>query len=240
MKWVVLVVLAIPLIGHAEEPTNKALNIGLQGYHDLFPSTLKGWGFPAASLFTLEAQQSLENVTVHLTFFVEDSPDFSVDQLQAARCGVVTPETARGLPRTFPPLEVAKALGDTWELWVPSLKEGAFMGVMIGWRDPDLAIHAVTMTVTSDQMIQQHHWKKEDLKKIKKTVQPYLWTALNPALRTIPLNHVCEEFTPFQMPQTYIMARQYKQKTRAGLDRKRFDFRIPLRRRKNCLTMCRF
>lgn len=205
--WVVLVVLAMPLTGHGEEPNNKALKIGMMGYHDVFPSSLKGWDFPALALFTVEAQQPLENVSVHLTFFVEDTSEFSADQLQAARCGVFTPEIARGVAQTFPPLDVAIELGKTRALWVPSLKERALMGVMIGWNNPDLAINAVNLTVKSEQTIQRQRWKKTELPLTKKTIQTYPWTDSNPALRAIALDQVCEQFIPFQMPQTYLMAR---------------------------------
>ncbi|MGD9852795.1 MAG: hypothetical protein AB7T38_16200 [Nitrospirales bacterium] len=167
---------------------------------------MKGWDFPAISLFTLEAQQPLNNVTVHLTFFVEDTPDFSVDQLQAARCGVIRPESAHGALRTFPPLDMAKALGKAWELWVPALKERTVMGVIIGWHNPNLAIQAVTMTVKSDETTQHQHWEKGELELTEKTVKPYPWIASNPALRAISLDRVCEQFTPFQMPRTYLMA----------------------------------
>lgn len=208
MKWwgIVLILMIMPLTGHAEERNNKALKIGIMGYHDVFPSSLKGWDFPALALFTVEAQQPLENVSVHLTFFVEDTPEFSANQLQAARCGVFTPEIARGAQQTFPPLDVAIELGKTRDLWVPSLKERALIGVMIGWHNPDLAIQAVTLAVKSEQTIQRQRWKKTELPLTKKMTQTYPWTVSNPALRAIALDQVCEQFIPFQMPQTYLMA----------------------------------
>ncbi|MDR4494653.1 MAG: hypothetical protein R3B74_09535 [Nitrospirales bacterium] len=210
--WIVLILLALPLIGHVEDSKNEPLKIGIQGYHDMFPSALKGWDFPAVALLTVEAQQPLKNVSVDLTFFVEDTPEFSFDQLQAARCGVMTAESAHGALRTFPPLDVGKA----WELWVPALKERTMMSVIIGWDNLDLAIQAVTLNVRSDQTTQHQRWKKGELQLTKKTVKPYPWIASNPPLRAIPLDQVCEQFIPLQMPRTYLMAGEMALKPRAA------------------------
>jgi len=38
--WMLLIVFGLPLAGHAEEQNNKALEIGMLGYQDQFPSKI--------------------------------------------------------------------------------------------------------------------------------------------------------------------------------------------------------
>ena len=187
---------------YAQEPKDKALEIRMVGYHDKIPSFLKGWDFPAMSKFVVKAQKPLDNVTVHITFFVRDTPDFSLQQFQAVRCGVLWPERAKTLPHMLP-IHSDKGL----EFWVPHIDEHDSMTLRIGWPKKILGIRAAAMRVESDQHFVEKRWKHWALENQREKAQKDSRPFHEPEFGCVQLDQVCERLLPFEVPRKYLMAR---------------------------------
>lgn len=200
--WIFLVALAMPLVTYAEEPKQKVLELRMFGYHDELPSFLKSWDFPAMSKFVVEALTPVENVTVHITFYVPDSPDFSLDQFKAVRCGVLWPEGSRTFPQMVPIHS-----GDGLVVWVPRIDPPNSVTIRIGWPEKGLNIRAVTMKVKSDEYFELKRWEHQALEYQREEAQEASRPFREPDFRVVQLDQVCERIVPYEVPKSYLMAR---------------------------------
>ena len=199
--WVFLIALAIPTVTYSEKPEQKVVELRMFGYQDELPSFLKSWDFPAVSKFVVEAQRPLKNVTIHLTFFVLDTPDFSLDQFKAVRCGVFWPEGTRTFPQRVP-----VDSGHGLKVWVPRIDPPNPVTLRIGWPEKGLNILAATMRVESDHHVEEKRWEDQALEYQREEAQTALRPVPEPDLRVVQLEQVCERIVPYEVPRSYIMA----------------------------------
>ena len=153
------------------------------------------------SKFVVKAQMPLKNVTVHITFFVLDTPDFSLDQFKAVRCGVLWPEGTMTFPQMVPVHS-----GHGLKVWVPRIDPPNPVTLRIGWPEKGLKIRAATMRVESDHHVEEQQWEHRTLEyqrvEAKNASRPFT----EPELRVVQLNQVCERIVPFEVPRSYLMA----------------------------------
>ncbi|MGP0590909.1 hypothetical protein ACTRXD_00030 [Nitrospira sp. T9] len=204
MKWigVLLVTFGIPLAALAEEAKSKALELHMVGYHDDLPFLLKGWDFPAMSMFKVEAQTPLDNVTVHITFFARDTPDFSVDEYKAIRCGVLWPEGTKAFRQALPILS-----GNGLEVWVPRIDPPNPVTLWIGWPEKGLQILAATMKVESEHYSEEKRWESIGVQLYRELGPDSVLSLREPKFRVVQLDQVCEQIVPYELPRRYLMAR---------------------------------
>ena len=153
------------------------------------------------SKFVIEAQTPVENITVHIKFFVRDTPDFSLDQLKAGRCGVFWPEGTTTFPQRVP-----LPSGQGLNVWVPRIDPPNAVTIRIGWLEKGLQIRAVEMNVESAQHFEVKRWEDQALEYEREEVQEASRSFPEPDFRVVPLEQVCERIVPYEVPRRYLMA----------------------------------
>lgn len=199
--WFFLLALAIPTLTHSEEPEQTVLELRMFGYQDELPRFSKSWDFPAVSKFVVEALTPVENVTIHLTFFVPNSPDFSLEQFKAMRCGVFWPEGTTTFPQRVP-----MSLGQELNVWVPRIDPPNPVTLRIGWPEKGLHIRAVEMKVESEGSIANKRWEDQALVYQREEAQEASRPFPEPDFRVVQLDQVCDRIVPYEVPRRYLMA----------------------------------
>ena len=199
--WVLLVTFGVPPAALAKEAETKPWELHMVGYHDQMPSFLKSWDFPATSMFVVDAQTPVENVTVHITFFVRDTTDFSVDHYKADRCGVLWPEGTKTFRKMLPILS-----GNGLEVWVPRIDPPNPVTLRIGWPEKGLEILAATMKVESENYSEEQRWESVGVQLYRKLGPDSFFPVREPKFRAVQLDQVCEQIVPYEVPRQYLMA----------------------------------
>ncbi len=145
------------------------------------------WPFPKTTYFGVSGKQDLNNVSVDVELLVE--PSITSEQLKTARCGILWKEyKSHQAPQVFPIHQT-----DTLHLWLPSLRRGADVLILIGWPEitPEIVYMMITLHSAEGSQRQPWHDAGHILRRRKNPNPPPLKTAL--------LKDICETFETVRM-----------------------------------------
>lgn len=197
--WVVVVGLLIPTAVLAEDVGEPAVEIGILGMKDVWPSKGAGWEFLAFSFFGVEAKERLTDVKIYIEFSLPTGSWGNPVPTKAGRCEVFQVTKGALTPQVFS-IGTDKDL----HLWVPYLEVGTGLGVAVGWESTKNKIWTATLTLESSEGIIRRRWENWILQWEKMPNRPpTIYESLGqppPPHMVIPLGTVCERLEISELP----------------------------------------